>query len=102
MAELATICNKQLAARTSAYETAAAVGKGDADDATWHAANVLWHASREYARRQASCDTISAKLSKHSSDKFGELHLEYELEASAILALRQSIASYRKLRPTVE
>jgi hypothetical protein len=102
VAELATICNKQLATRTAGYETAAAVGKGDADDTTWHAANVLWHASREYARRQASCDSVSTKLSKHSSDKFGELHLEYELEASAILALRQSIAAYRKLRPSVE
>jgi len=65
----------------------------------WHAANTLWHASREYARRHQGCDLKSAKLSRHSSAQLGELAVEYELKASAVLALRYSVEQYAKLRP---
>ncbi|MFI5245082.1 MAG: hypothetical protein ACHQQR_07655, partial [Gemmatimonadales bacterium] len=75
---------------------------GKTPDDFWRAANTLWHASREYARRHRSCDSLTMKRSKHSSDKLGEITLEYELEASALLALRQAIAAYRKLQPGVE
>lgn len=87
----------QLADRTMAYEEAAAAGKGTVDDARWHAANGLWHASREYARRHHACDALSTKMSKHSQEKLGELTLEYELAASALLGLRQAIEGYRKV-----
>ena len=45
---------------------------------------------------------MTTKLSKHSSDELGALALEYELDASALLALRQAIAAYRKLQPDAE
>ena len=101
VAELCDACLRHLAKRTEAYEAAAAAGKGKADDALWHAANALWHSSRDYTRRHHFCDSLSS-TSKHSSDHFATLHTEYELEASALLALRNVIAAYRKLRPEVE
>jgi hypothetical protein len=102
VAKLCDLCQQHLAARKDEYETAAAAGQGKLDDAPWHGANALWHASRDYARRHQSCDAVTAKLSNHSLEKFGELHLEYELEASSVLALRQAIAAYKKLRPEAE
>lgn len=102
VAELCDICSRHLGARTDAYEAAAAEGKGKNDEAIWHAANTLWHASREYSRRHHSCDAISAKFKSKNEEAFGALTLEYELEASAVLALRQSIGAYRKLRPDAE
>jgi len=103
--EAAALCDLSdchLAARTKAYEALAAGGRGKTPDEFWRAANTLWHASREYARRHGSCDKLTTRLSKHSSDKLGELALEYELEASALLALRQAIAVYRRLQPEAE
>ncbi len=102
VAKLCDLCQQQLTARTGEYETAAAAGQGKIDESIWHAANATWHASRDYARRHQSCDAVADKLSKHSSEKFGELHLEYELEASSVLALRQAIAAYKKVRPEAE
>jgi hypothetical protein len=99
-AAVCELSHRQLADRTTAYEAAAAAGKGTAEEAAWHAANNLWHASREYARRHRSCDTASARMINHSTEKLGELTLEYELAASALLALRHAIDAYRKLQPS--
>ena len=97
--ELCELCHRHLHERAELYEASAAVGKSGHDDAFWHATNTMWHAARDYARRHAECDASSAKLAKHSSEKLGELTLEYELEASALLGLRHAIAAYKKLRP---
>jgi len=97
--ELCELCHRHLAERANLYEASAAAGKGAHDDAFWHAANSMWHSARDYARRHSECDASSAKLAKHSSEKFGALTLEYELEASALLVLRNAIATYRKIRP---
>src|SRR3989304_5285985 len=111
--EAAAVCelsDHHLAARTKDYEAVAAVGKGTTPDDVWRAANTLWHSSREYARRHRSCDALMTKLRKqlnaHSSDKFSEITLEYELEASALLALEArsfpsspGCASRRRLPP---
>lgn len=102
MAELCELGHRQLAARTAAWEQAAAGGQGDSDGAFWHSANTLWHASREYARRHHSCDTLNTKVSRRSTDALGALTLEYELEASALLALSHAVAGYRKLRTDAE
>lgn len=103
--DAATICglsDKHLAARTKEYEAIAAAGKGKTPDDFFRAANTLWHSSREYARRHLSCDSKTGKLSNHSSEKLGELTLEYELEASSLLALRQAIAAYKTTQPNAE
>jgi hypothetical protein len=102
MAELCDLGHRHLAARTAAWEGAAAEGQGTHDDAFWHGANALWHASREYARRHHSCDAMTTKVSRRSTDALGALTLEYELEASALLALRHAVAGYRKLRLDAE
>ena len=97
--ELCELCHRHLRERADLYEASAAGGKGSQDDACWHTANTMWHAARDYARRHFECDTSSLKLAKHSSEKFGELALDYELEASALLVVRNAIAAYKKIRP---
>jgi hypothetical protein len=103
-AKVCDLCYQQLDARTTGYEATASAGKGKAhtDDGVWHAANTLWHSSREYARRHHSCNAVNAKLNRHSSDQLGQLAMEYELEASALLALRHALAGYRRARPEAE
>jgi hypothetical protein len=102
MAELCELGHRHLAARTTAWEAAAAAGQAKTDDAFWHAANALWHASREYARRHHSCDALSTKITRRSTDALGALTLEYELEASALLALSHAVSGYRKARSGAE
>jgi hypothetical protein len=102
MAELYAMGHAHLAARTAAWEKAAVAGQAGSDDGFWHAANTLWHASREYTRRHRSCDELTTKVSRHSTDTLGALTLEYELEASALLALRHAVAGYRKVRGDAE
>lgn len=72
--------------------------KGGLDEDWWHRANALWHASREFARRQTGGGT-GRRSGKHDSGALGDLVLEYDLAASALLALRQAADSYRKVRP---
>jgi hypothetical protein len=102
MAELCEMGHRHLASRTDGWEAAAAAGQGASDKAFWNAANALWHASREYARRHHSCDALSNKIRSRSTDALGALTLEYELEASALLALTHAVSGYRKLRSNAE
>lgn len=76
----------------------------EGDAACWHAANGLWMAGREYARRQRTSQRAGRGLgdgASHSSERLGELTLDYDLEASALLALKQATETYRKARPHV-
>ncbi len=96
------LCDAHLDAMTTAYETSAN-GAAEAKDLPWwHAANALWHASREYTRRHTGSSRVSRLLGKHSKEKLAELAMEYELERSALIALKQATAAYRALRPDVE
>jgi hypothetical protein len=97
---LCAMCDGSLAELADAYGQAAAQLHPSDDEAWWHKANSLWHASREYARRHAGCDSLAKRMaSKHSSEQLGTMQMEYELEASALLALRQAAEAYRKTRP---
>ncbi len=98
LAELCEMGHRHLAMRTVAWEKAASEGKGNADETFWHAANTLWHASREYSRRHHSCDALTTKISRRSTDQLGALTMEYELEASALLAVSHAVSGYRKVR----
>jgi hypothetical protein len=71
---------------------------GGPDEAWWHCANALWHASREFARRQPSGNG-ARRSTKHDPGALGNLVVEYDLEASALLALRHAADAYRKVRP---
>lgn len=75
------------------------VPTGD-DEAWWHSANALWLASREYLRRLGGCDSSTKDLKDHSRERLNSLHAEYELEASALLALRHAADAYKRLRPS--
>lgn len=97
--QLCDLSHQHLKARAELYEASASGGKGAHDEAFWHAANALWHAARDYGRRHTDCGASSAKLAKHSSEKLGELTLEYEFEASALLQMRNALGAYKKLRP---
>jgi hypothetical protein len=94
-------CDGTLRALLTTYEQAASgVQPGGKDEGWWHRANALWLASREYLRRNDGCNDASRELKEHGPDRLGALHTEYELEASALLALRHAAEAYKKDRPS--
>ncbi len=97
IAGIASACDRHVKALVTAYEAAPAAEFPD--DAQRRAASALWHASREFVRRFEESDLAQRELKKHSAQKLTELHTEFELEASAQLALRHAVSAYRKLRP---
>jgi hypothetical protein len=96
--EVSVVCARVLDADGTRYSALASDAHEGLGEACWHAANSLWHASREYARRHQACNLKSAKLSRHSSAQLGELAVEYELKASAVLALRYAVEQYARVR----
>ena len=99
--EMAYLCDDALGQAIVDYEKAAARG-ANGDDAWWHKGNLLWHASREYIRRHAGSDGMATRLGRQSPNRFGELTLAFDLEASALLALRMAADAYRAVRPEAE
>jgi hypothetical protein len=99
--EMCVVVTKALAEMAELYGQAAhkLAGNGKPDDDWWHRANALWHASREFGRRQTCCERVSRRATGRKPDTLGELVLQYDLEASALLALRQAAEAYRKARP---
>jgi hypothetical protein len=97
--EVTALCDKYLVQQVVAYETAAAAGRGKESEEWWHAANALWMAAREYGRRQTSSDSVASRSKRHSAAQLGEITMEYELELSARMALKQACAAYGALRP---
>jgi hypothetical protein len=94
-------CDQVLSDLSAAYqETAAQVKPTGHDEGWWHRANALWLASREYLRRHGGCDSSTKNLKDHSRERLNALHTEYELEASALLALRHAADAYKRLRPS--
>lgn len=63
------------------------------------AANAMWLSAREYLRRHSIAEKASRQIAQRDADTLGDLQMEYELEASALLGLKQSTAAYQKLRP---
>ncbi len=99
IAQMTMLADGHLDAMTAAYEKAASAAPEAKETAWWHAANALWHASREYRRRNAGVDHVSRLAGRHTKEKFRELAMEYELERSALMSLKQVAASYRGARP---
>ena len=97
--ELVHLCDETLCAMLKAYEKEATQGRPAGDDEWWHRANGLWHACREYVRRHDGCDRATRRTDLHSAEQLGALQVQYELEASALLALRHAADAYRKARP---
>jgi len=99
---LVAASDEQLAEAGSAYESSCMIVNGERTDEWWHKANNLWHACREYARRHSLSDRASGEFRAHGAAKFASLGVEYELEASALLALQHAVDAYRKLRPAAD
>lgn len=98
--EMCRLCDEALQQMCDAYEQIARKLHPDAPDAEWwHKANGLWHAAREYLRRHAGCDRLTKRMDVHSPDALSELLIEFDLEASAVLALKQAAQAYRTARP---
>ena len=89
-----------LATMLESYEKASSTLKVEgADEAWWRKANAVWMASREFARRHSGTDAAQKDLTSPDAGRFGELAVDFELEASALLALRQASDTYRQVRP---
>lgn len=101
VAAVADHCDRLLAEQTARYEEVATAGRGKEPEDWWHAANGLWLGCRDYCRRHEQNDAASSRLKRHSAEQFGELTVEYELEMSARIAIKQAIAEYRKVRVEV-
>jgi len=99
---VACICDEVLVASGKAYETIAATASAHKDEEWWHKANSLWHAAREYHRRHQGCDQDSRTFTDHSPARLAELTMEYDLEASALLALQHAVTAYRKVVPDAD
>lgn len=63
------------------------------------AANSMWLSAREYLRRHSIAERASRQIAQRDADTLGDLQMEYELEASALLGLKHATAAYQKLRP---
>ncbi len=89
-----------LATMLESYEKSSSSLKVDGnDEAWWRKANAIWMAAREFARRHSGTDAASKDMEKPDAGRFGELAVDFELEASALLALRQAAAAYAQVRP---
>lgn len=95
-------CDAFLAEVVPAYERAASRATGLDREEWWHKANMLWRASREHLRHHDTADRATRLLRLHSREKLGELAVEYDLEASALLGLKHALEAYRKVRPEAE
>lgn len=99
---VACLCDELLIDSAHAYERTLTAEASHRDEDWYQRANALWHACREYQRRHRRCDESSRQLLPRKPQKFTELAMEYDLEASALLALRLAVAAYRKACPDCE
>lgn len=83
------------------YEIACLEESGHGNDDWWHKSNMVWRNAKEYLRHQAASKRLLRGEDGHSKNEFMALRIEHELEASALLRLRQSIESYKAARPEV-
>ncbi len=97
--EMVTVSDELLEQLVGEYENGAALRESRSDEAWWHRANMLLHASREYVRHRQRCDDVGRGSSSHSAELLGAMQLEYELAASALMALRHAVDAYREARP---
>ena len=99
---LVAASDETLAEAAAAYEASCMKVNGERADDWWHRANNLWQACREYARRHSLSDRASGEFRAHNAQKLTSLGVEYELEASSLLALQHAVEAYRKLRPEAD
>jgi hypothetical protein len=96
--QMCGMANQALGEMASAYERASARYATTAHEPWWRKANILWLAAREYQLHHQDCDRATNDLSQPDAGLLGELQVEYELAASALLAMRQAADAYRRAR----
>ena len=99
---LVAASDETLSEAAATYEASCLNVNGERSDDWWHRANNLWQACREYERRHSLSDRASGEFRAHDVTKLASLGVEYELEASALLALQHAVEAYRKLRPEAD
>ena len=97
--KVAKLYDELLEEMVHAYEAAAARVPGPVGEEWQHCANMLLQASRNHLRHLRRCDQAARQLGSQRLDELDELTAEYELGASALLALHRAAVSYRKLQP---
>ncbi len=93
------VCDEILSDTMAAYEKLAAQAS-PGDDEWRRQANALWHACREYIRRQKIHENTTPRTRRGA--KLEKLALEYDLEASALLALKLALGGFRQICPDCE
>lgn len=96
--QMRTLSDQHLGETATAYEQAASRFQPDAAERWWRRANILWLSAREYQLHHELCDEVSRDVESQDPGTLAELQLEYELAASALLAMRQAADAYRKAR----
>jgi hypothetical protein len=96
---VAGLCDEILDEAVSSYEKLA-VEPSRGDDEWRRQANALWHAAREYRRRPATNDASAGTQVK--GGQLQKLAVEYDLEASALLALKLALGTFRQICPDCE
>ncbi len=97
--DVAEICEGQLAAQTARYEETAQLGRGAEPEELWKSANALWMACREYVRRHSAGNEAASRRKRHGAAELSEITMDYELELSARIAVKQAINAYAVFRP---
>lgn len=64
-------------------------------------ANALWHACREYRRRQ-QVSRDAKPMPSGRGGKLQKLAMEYDLEASTLLAMKLALGGFRQICPDCE
>lgn len=100
---LVAACDDALVELTSCYERAASRAHPAKEDVCWRAANGLWHAARDYGRRHQTSTRAGRDMGDAGghATRLAELAVDYDLEASALLLLKQATEAYRRVRPGV-
>jgi hypothetical protein len=95
-----TLCDQALAELAACYERAADKARPSKENACWRAANALWMAAREYGCRRTSAQAALATIDggEHST-RLAAIALDYDLDASALLLLKQATDVYGRTRP---
>ena len=94
---VALVCDEILDEAVAAYEKLAKE-PSQGDDEWRRQANGLWHAAREYRRRP----TNSSSGAQVKGSGLQQLAMEYDLEASALLALKLALGGFRQICPDCE
>ena len=101
-ADAVSLADELLEVIADKYERAAGELPHGVDDDWWHPANMLWLSSREWLRHRDAGDVMTRTMPRHSADDLEALAVEFALQGSALLALRQATDAYRRARPAAD